>query len=283
MMRPGFRITALALLAAALAMNIPRGASAQDGPYGYPVNPLRRDLAAPAFSDNMPVTLPLPASNRPSSGAVGGLEVLVAQGVWSGAGPDSPADATGPQLERLAPQEHPDRPALQLSQVQRPVLESTIHDAGVQPASYAAPHAERPAELSPFSGPDSLDLSGTIKKISFALAVSLLGCVVVMVAARFFQQGRGVPRVASETAKNQIPPPRIEQTLSLGNKSLLRLVRVGNQQVLVATDATGIRSVLAIQPEFESMLQTEQETRAAQDSDTDLQKILSGFFARQNP
>lgn len=101
----------------------------------------------------------------------------------------------------------------------------------------------------PFSGPASLEVTGTVRQLAIATSVSLVGCAVFLLAARVVQRRREqIPVARAE------PAARVEQTLSLGNKSVLRLVRVGQQQVLVATDAGGIRSVLPVTTDFAALV-----------------------------
>lgn len=131
--------------------------------------------------------------------------------------------------------------------------QNLIRDDQVAPASLGIPAAAVRPESRPFAGPASLDIPATVKQLAFATAVALFGCVAIILYTRFARQSGIWNREGSPASRT--PPPQVEQTLALGNKSLLRLVRVGNQQVLVATDASGIKSVLSVPPEFGSMLE----------------------------
>jgi flagellar biogenesis protein FliO len=54
------------------------------------------------------------------------------------------------------------------------------------------------------------------------------------------------------------------ETLPLGNRCLVHLVRVGNRQVLVGLDAGGLKSLVALPDAFDDALARVEETPAAE-------------------
>jgi flagellar biogenesis protein FliO len=231
--------------------------SSEDQPAASPAGEPEK-ANTPELSQNQ-----VAASNHPATTRVAGIEALVGQGIWNSANENQIPSAhqpTGPIRSLSEPH----------SESQKP-----IYDSQIQLASLSASETTG-SRATPFAGPASLELSETVRKIAFATAVSMLGCVVLVFVAKLWQ-GRRSPatQAPSGGGRNRNTAPRVEQSLSLGNKSLLRLVRVGNQQVLVATDATGIKSVLAIQPDFDSMLDDKPDSVS---TESDLQKMLASFL-----
>ncbi len=74
--------------------------------------------------------------------------------------------------------------------------------------------------------------------------------------------------------------PRVEQTLALGNKSLLRVVRVGKQQVLVATDSTGIRSMVPVPGEFSELVDEPAEEQVTPEQEQFFNHLMERLNAR---
>jgi flagellar biogenesis protein FliO len=115
----------------------------------------------------------------------------------------------------------------------------------------AKPAVEKPVQPLP-----GLELSGTLKKI-------ILNTILVLAVAVTFIY------IATKTRRNGVIPggkPRsniaIEQTLSLGNKAVLKIVRIGEQQVLIAMDATGVKSVVSLQEPFLNGLEANEISEA---------------------
>jgi flagellar biogenesis protein FliO len=102
------------------------------------------------------------------------------------------------------------------------------------------------SRLAAFQGVESLQLNSTLVKVGLNTLLVLAATVGLIMVAR-----KTLPR----QQPNQQRPAgrlRIEQTLSLGGKAELKVVRCGLNQVLVAIDGGGIRSVVALEPALET-------------------------------
>ncbi|MFM7563822.1 MAG: flagellar biosynthetic protein FliO [Planctomycetota bacterium] len=100
-------------------------------------------------------------------------------------------------------------------------------------------------KLAAFKGVESLKLDSTVVKIGLNTLLVLAASIGLIVVVR-----RTMPRQV-QAAKSPTGRLRIEQTLSLGGKAELKVVRCGLHQVLVAIDNGGIKSVVALEPSLE--------------------------------
>ena len=105
--------------------------------------------------------------------------------------------------------------------------------------------AEGAGKLAAFKGIESLKLDSTVVKIGLNTLLVLAASIGLIVVVR-----RTMPRQAP-AAKSPTGRLRIEQTLSLGGKAELKVIRCGLHQVLVAIDNGGIKSVVALEPSLE--------------------------------
>jgi flagellar biogenesis protein FliO len=151
-----------------------------------------------------------------------------------------------------------------------------VADSGASPVPFRPRSAPR-SSRQPFAGPAGLEVSGSVRQLAFATLVSLLGVVVIVVVTKAVRRQPGVARPASTAA------PHVEQSLSLGNKSLLRVVRVGKQQVLVATDATGIRSMVAIPGEFSELVEEPAEEQVTPEQEQFFNHLMERLNSRPRP
>lgn len=103
--------------------------------------------------------------------------------------------------------------------------------------------------LAAFQGVESLQLNSTLVKVGLNTLLVLAATIGLIVVFR-----KTLPR-QSTSPQRPVGRLQIEQTLSLGGKAELKVVRCGLNQVLVAIDGGGIRSVVALEP----ALETEQE------------------------
>lgn len=105
------------------------------------------------------------------------------------------------------------------------------------------------SSTSPFRGVESLQLPATFKKIAIntLIAVTLGVFFIVIVRRRHLgpKKSKAVDRAALA----------IEQSISLGGKSELKVIRYGQHQVMVAMDGSGIKSVVSLTPAFDSAMQ----------------------------
>ncbi|MEZ6095526.1 MAG: flagellar biosynthetic protein FliO [Pirellulaceae bacterium] len=110
----------------------------------------------------------------------------------------------------------------------------------------------------PGLGFENLELDGTVKKIILNTLLVLAVAVMFLYFARKTKAGNSL------VAKRNKPEFGIEQTLPLGNKATLKLVRIGEHQVLIAMDSSGVKSVVSLHESFNGALEElEQQELAA--------------------
>jgi len=116
-------------------------------------------------------------------------------------------------------------------------------------AASVAVDATTPNKLvyTPPSMPEAPDAKGMLTRLGLATAGVLALCVGSLWVARRWL-GPGSPHAA--TAKHL----RLTETLSLGNRCALHLVQVGNRQVLIAADPSGLKSVVPLNESFDAEL-----------------------------
>lgn len=123
---------------------------------------------------------------------------------------------------------------------------TTATTTGGASSSKGSPNrSEGIGKLAAFKGVESLKLDSTMVKIGLNTLLVLAASIGLIVVVR-----RTLPRQA-QAAKSPTGRLRIEQTLSLGGKAELKVVRCGLHQVLVAIDSGGIKSVVALEPSLE--------------------------------
>lgn len=97
-------------------------------------------------------------------------------------------------------------------------------------------------ERRPFAGVESLQVSSTLQKIALNTGLVIVASLALMVVVRRSWPGA---KPLNRPAASVI---RVEQSLNLGGKAELKVVRCGLNQVLVAIDAGGIKSVVPLEP-----------------------------------
>ena len=108
---------------------------------------------------------------------------------------------------------------------------------------------ERLNQRDPVRQSQKIDLGQTIQKLAFSTLVVLVGCVVVLVAIKKFGLSRVAPAPSESSGEL-----RIIDSLDVGAKCQIRLVQVKNHKLVVAVDATGIKSVLHLSGAFTDAL-----------------------------
>ena len=105
------------------------------------------------------------------------------------------------------------------------------------------------SSTNPFSGVESLQLPATFKKIAINTLIAVTLGIFFIVIVRRRHLGPKKSKAVDRTAL------AIEQSISLGGKSELKVIRYGQHQVMVAMDASGIKSVVSLTPAFDSAMQ----------------------------
>lgn len=108
----------------------------------------------------------------------------------------------------------------------------------------------------PPAWPEPPDTRAMLTKLGVGTVVVLVLCVGSMVLGR-----RWLAKVPAATSTGG--QMRVVETLTLGQRCRVHLVRVGRRQVLVGVDPTGLRTVTPLPDVFEVAL-TEAETAAAE-------------------
>lgn len=105
------------------------------------------------------------------------------------------------------------------------------------------------------------NLTATIQRISVALCLVLAVTCALLLLAKYLFFGKSKARDKNSEPKSTaaVLPSSIKllTQLRLDNKSQLYLVQANDQQVLVAVDLTGIKSVVPLQADFRASLEEE--------------------------
>jgi flagellar biogenesis protein FliO len=132
---------------------------------------------------------------------------------------------------------------------------------GVAPLPEPAPSAEAAKgslDYVPPTWPEAPDARAMLTRLGVGTAVVLVLCVGSLVVCR-----RWLRRLPGPGAGNS--RMTLVETLPLGNRCLVHLVRVGDQQLLVGLDAGGLKSLVALPGAFEEVLVVRGDGRAVAD------------------
>ena len=105
----------------------------------------------------------------------------------------------------------------------------------------------------PPTWPEAPDSRAMLTRLGVGTAVVLVLCVASLYLSRRWL--RRVPGPGNANARMTLV-----ETLPLGNRCLVHLVRVGNQQVLVGLDGAGLKSLVALPDAFDDALAEAQQT-----------------------
>jgi flagellar biogenesis protein FliO len=139
-----------------------------------------------------------------------------------------------------------------LPQMLGSVAPAAAHEA---PPATAADGQKGSLEYVPPNWPDAPDASGLLTRLGIGTAVVLVLCVVTLLVCR-----RWLRRLPGPEAANTRMV--LVETLPLGNRCQVHLVRVGKQQVLVGLDGAGLKSLVALPEAFDEALVEAQEAPA---------------------
>ncbi len=127
---------------------------------------------------------------------------------------------------------------------------------GVAPAPeprLAAADADKTSlDYVPPTWPEAPDASAMLTRLGVGTAVVLLLCAGTLVVCR-----RWLRRLPGEGGIST--HMTLVETLPLGNRCLVHLVRIGKQQVLVGLDGGGLKSLVALPEAFDDALAEAQE------------------------
>jgi flagellar biogenesis protein FliO len=126
---------------------------------------------------------------------------------------------------------------------------------GMAPAEAPPVAEEQKGSLDyvPPTWPEAPDPRAMLTRLGVGTAVVLALCIVTLVVCRHWLR----PKPDSSGGNGCMT---LVETLSLGNRCLVHLVRVGNQQVLVGQDGGGLKSLVALPAAFDEALVEAQET-----------------------
>ena len=104
-----------------------------------------------------------------------------------------------------------------------------------------------PLAYTPPAYPEAPDPRAMLLRLALGTGfVLVLAVTTIWLGRRWLKQGPAADAPASRLG--------VVETLPLGNRCAVHLVRVGRQQVLVGVDATGLRSLVALPDLFEETL-----------------------------
>lgn len=140
---------------------------------------------------------------------------------------------------------------------------STMQTSPLPPASLPAEAvADQSQPVRPWlqaneSGAKEIDVPGMISKLAMSTMVVLCLCVAGLVIIKKFRGGMltGITANAGSTANNDLA---VEATLKLGGAGYLQIVRAGETRLVVACDASGIKSLQPIGSLFAQELEQEE-------------------------
>jgi flagellar biogenesis protein FliO len=129
-----------------------------------------------------------------------------------------------------------------------PAMGSGVAPLPEAPAAAKGKAADGNLAYTPPAWPEAPDPKAMLLRLAIGTGVVLLLCVVTLVAGkRWFAAVAPGPRGAS--------PLTLVDSLALGNRCAVHLVRVGRCQVLIGTDGTGLQTVVPLQEPFEVALE----------------------------
>lgn len=99
--------------------------------------------------------------------------------------------------------------------------------------------------------PEPPDTSGMLLRLAFGTVVTLGLCVATLLAGRRWLQRPGDPSSAKKL--------QIEESVVLGHRATLFLVKVGDTHLVAGTDATGLKSLLVLPTSFTDVLDQQVE------------------------
>jgi flagellar biogenesis protein FliO len=173
---------------------------------------------------------------------------------------DLPADSGGPTLAELladSSREIVFDPAPDNNQKSRPGSLGQVDPKGLNSTDPSRSElASRTADTSA--------LAETMQRIAVSLCFVLaVACVLLLVIKRWlFSRTSLIPKTGVVKPNRDSTSIRILNQLRLDAKSLLYLIKANEQQVLVAVDMAGIKSVVTLNSDFESALEDLSEQQA---------------------
>jgi flagellar biogenesis protein FliO len=147
-----------------------------------------------------------------------------------------------------------------------------------QPQLAAEPDAQKSSlDYVPPTWPEAPDAGAMLTRLGVGTAVVLALCVgTLVVCRRWLRRLPGQGGVAGQMA--------LVETLPLGNRCLVHLVRVGKQQVLVGLDAGGLKSLVALAEPFdEALADAEKGEPAAQTPPIEAAPALAALVGPPKP
>lgn len=144
----------------------------------------------------------------------------------------------------LLPQMLPDasRPAGQTAPAKEPgILQHP------PPAAIPGGASEGSLDYQPPAWPEPPDPRTLLIRLAIGTVVVLVLCVVVLRFCKGWLTGTARPRPTDSAFQ-------VVDTLALGNRCCLHLVKIGKRQVLVGVDATGLKAVTTLPDSFDSAL-----------------------------
>ncbi len=107
----------------------------------------------------------------------------------------------------------------------------------------------------PFQGFNSLQLGETVKKLAINTGLVLMVAVAFILITK--KNKTGIAKLTKPQKSAAVC--QVEQTINLGGKSILKIVRIGTQQLAIAMDSGGIKSVVSLTSGFEDAMDSVSE------------------------
>ena len=122
-------------------------------------------------------------------------------------------------------------------------------------AADARPREEVPASTAPATSdemtyspnwPEPPDTSGMLMRLGFGTVVTLALCIATLVLGR-----RWIQKQTPQSASRKL---QIEESIVLGHRATLFLIKVGDSHLVAGTDAGGLKSLIVLPAAFQEVL-----------------------------
>jgi len=110
----------------------------------------------------------------------------------------------------------------------------------------------------PEFGAKEIDFGGLITQLVVSTVLVLGLCIAILIVAKKFRLDSLFMKKAAATTATSTTNMKLESTLRLGRCNTLHIVEAGGNRLAVGMDATGIKTIVPLQPVFSQQLESMQ-------------------------
>jgi flagellar biogenesis protein FliO len=140
--------------------------------------------------------------------------------------------------------------------------------AGAAAASTPENAAER-LDYTPPSWPEAPETGALLLRLAAGTATVLVLCAFTLVVSRRWLRGPAPKTGASSEL-------RVTESLPLGNRCYVHLLRAGRHQIVVGVDGSGMKSLLALPESFENSLTDAEKQQSVHPAEAAQQLVVIG-------